>query len=77
MIQLFVMSLGLGGNRDIDAWYDGFPPKGISSYQQVIEAFCDQWDPNVKEEILNIMKDKQASEEHEALLDDKKKIKKA
>ena len=39
----------------MDAWDDGLPPKGISSYRQLIKAFCDQWDPNVKEEILKIM----------------------
>ena len=53
------MSLGLGGNQDVDACYDGLPSKGISSYEvsylQPIEAFYDQWDPNVKEEILKIM----------------------
>ena len=32
MMQLFVISLGLGRNRNMDAWYDGLPPKGISSY---------------------------------------------
>ena len=41
VIQLFVMSLGLGGNQDVDAWYDGLPPKGTSSYLQLIETFCD------------------------------------
>ena len=26
IIQLFMMSLGQGGNEDMDAWYDGLPP---------------------------------------------------
>ena len=32
IIQLFMMSLGLGGNEDMDAWYDGLPPGGICSF---------------------------------------------
>ena len=63
IIQLFVMSLGMGGNDDMDAWYDGLSPGGISSSRQLIEVFCDQWDPSVKKEILNTMNDEQASEE--------------
>ena len=39
MMQLFVMSLDLGENRDVDASYDGLPPKEISSYLQLVEAF--------------------------------------
>ena len=70
IIQVFVMSLGLGGNEDMDAWYDGLPLEGISSFQHPIEVFCDQWDPRVKKEILKTMNDEQASEESEVLLGD-------
>lgn len=41
IMQLFIMSFGLGGDRDMDAWNDGLPPKGISSFLQLVEAFCD------------------------------------
>ena len=33
IIQLFVMSLGLVGNQDMDTWFDGLPPRGISSFR--------------------------------------------
>ena len=51
----------------MDSLLRGCPPRNL----QLIGGFYDQWDPNVKEEILDIMKDERASEEHEALLDDK------
>ena len=57
----------------MDAWYDELPPGGISFFQQLIEVFCDQWDPNAKKEILKTMEDGQASEEHAELLDDESK----
>ena len=56
-MQLFAISFELGGNRDMDTWYKGLPPKGISSFLQLVGAFCDQWDPNTMEEILKIIKD--------------------
>ena len=70
IVQLFVMSLGLGGNEDMGSWYDGLPLGEICSFRQLIEVFYDQWDPSVKKEILKTMNDEQASEESEVLLGD-------
>ena len=46
-MSLFVMSLGLVGDEDVNDWYDRIPPKGISSLLQLVEALCNKWDPSV------------------------------
>ena len=51
----------------MDAWYDGLHPMRISSFRQLIEVLYNQWDPNIKKEILNIMSDKQDLEDPQAL----------
>ena len=33
IIQLFMMSLGLGGNEDMDVWYDEIPPGGYIPFE--------------------------------------------
>ena len=66
---LFMMSPSLGGNQKMDAWYDEISCRVISSFWQLIEVLCDQWDPSIKKELLKIMDDEQALEEPKELLD--------
>lgn len=38
-MKLFIMSLDLGNNKDVEDWYDELPDKGISSLVHLVKAF--------------------------------------
>ena len=63
-MSLFVMSLGLGGDEDVNDWYDRIPPKGISSLLQLVEAICNKWNPNVEKEMREIITSLLDKEDH-------------
>ena len=48
-MNLFLLSLNLEENWDVRHWYEGFPHKSFCSLCQLIDAFIEEWDHEMKE----------------------------
>ena len=48
-MKLFLQSLNLEDNWDVRDCYEGFPHKSFSSLRQLIDAFGEEWDHEMKE----------------------------